>query len=53
MGLVRVSSGGQTLAEGTPAILSETGLPPRYYLDRPDVRLDLLIASDTESAESG
>jgi uncharacterized protein (DUF427 family) len=46
---VRVLSGGQTLAEGTPALLFETGLPPRYYFDRPDVRLDLLTASDTES----
>ena len=46
---VRVSSGGQTLAEGTPRILFETALPPRYYFDRPDVRLDLLTPSESET----
>jgi uncharacterized protein (DUF427 family) len=46
---VRVALGGQTLAEGTPRILFETGLPPRYYFDRADVRLDLLTPADTES----
>jgi uncharacterized protein (DUF427 family) len=30
-----------------PVILYETGLPTRYYLQKPDVRLDLLVASDT------
>jgi uncharacterized protein (DUF427 family) len=44
---VRVSVGGQTLAEGTPKILFETGLPPRYYFDRADVRLDLLTPSSS------
>jgi uncharacterized protein (DUF427 family) len=46
---VRVSLGGQTLAEGTPKILFETGLPPRYYFDRADVRLDLLTPSGSET----
>jgi uncharacterized protein (DUF427 family) len=32
-----------------PRILFETGLPPRYYLPLTDVRLDLLVPSDTES----
>jgi uncharacterized protein (DUF427 family) len=40
---VRVSLGGQLLAESTRAqVLHETGLPPRWYLPREDVRLDLL-----------
>jgi uncharacterized protein (DUF427 family) len=40
---VRVELDGVTLAEsGKPTILFETGLPPRYYLPRSDVRLDLL-----------
>lgn len=46
---VRVSVDGETLAEGTPKILFETGLPPRYYFDPADVRLDLLTPSETES----
>ena len=46
---VRVAVGGQAIAEGTPKILFETGLPPRYYFDRADVRLDLLTPADTES----
>ncbi|MFD2080288.1 Uncharacterized conserved protein, DUF427 family [Actinopolymorpha cephalotaxi] len=40
---VRVEVGGVTVAETTRArILFETGLPPRYYLPKTDVRLDLL-----------
>jgi uncharacterized protein (DUF427 family) len=30
-----------------PRILFETGLPPRYYLPPPDVRMDLLVPSDS------
>ena len=29
-----------------PRILFETGLPPRYYLPKTDVRMDLLEATD-------
>jgi uncharacterized protein (DUF427 family) len=46
---VQVSVDGQALAEGTPRILCETGLPPRYYFEPADVRLDLLTPSETES----
>ena len=46
---VRVSRDGEVLAAGTPRILFETGLPPRYYFDPADVRLDLLTPSETES----
>lgn len=39
---VRVSLNGELLAESRqPTILFETGLPPRYYLPREDVRADL------------
>jgi uncharacterized protein (DUF427 family) len=44
---VRVAHAGETLAESTRAVvLQETGLPPRYYLPREDVRMDLLEATD-------
>lgn len=47
--VVRVA--GVVVAETTrPVILYETGLPPRYYLPAEDVRLDLLVPSDTTSA---
>jgi uncharacterized protein (DUF427 family) len=47
---VRVELDGVVIAEsGSPRILFETGLPPRYYLPLPDVRLDLLRPSTTES----
>jgi uncharacterized protein (DUF427 family) len=43
---VRVEVGGATIAESTsPRLLFETGLPVRYYLPKPHVRLDLLIAT--------
>jgi uncharacterized protein (DUF427 family) len=45
---VRVAVGGTVVAESTsPRILFETGLPPRYYLPKTHVRLDLLVPSDT------
>src|ERR687883_596030 len=45
---VRVEVDGTTVAESnSPRILFETGLPRRYYLPKPHVRLDLLIPSDT------
>ena len=46
---VAVAVDGETLAEGTPRILFETGLPPRYYFDPAKVRLDLMTPSETES----
>jgi len=49
-GRVRVERDGQVLAESSRAVqLDETGLPPRYYLPREDVRMDLLTPSDTTS----
>jgi uncharacterized protein (DUF427 family) len=45
---VRVEIDGVTLAESSsPRMLFETSLPVRYYLPKPDVRLDLLVPSDT------
>ena len=45
---VRVEVDGVTVAESaSPRILFETGLPPRYYLPKTHVRLDLLIPTDT------
>ena len=40
---IRVCVNGEEVADSTGArILYETGLPPRYYLPREDVRMDLL-----------
>lgn len=48
---VRVAIDGVTVAEsGSPRILHESGLPPRYYLPKPAVRLDLLTPTDTVTA---
>jgi len=45
---VRIDVDGVTVAESTgPTILFETGLPPRYYLPKTDVRMDLLSPSDS------
>jgi uncharacterized protein (DUF427 family) len=45
---VRIEVGGETVAESTsPRLLFETGLPVRYYLPKPHVRLDLLVPSET------
>jgi uncharacterized protein (DUF427 family) len=45
---VRVEVGGIVVAESaSPRLLFETGLPVRYYLPKPHVRLDLLIPSET------
>jgi len=47
---VRVEVDGITVAEAPrPTILFETGLPPRYYLPRTDVRMDLLTPTATVS----
>lgn len=40
---IRVEIEGQVMAETSrPVILFETGLPPRYYIPKQDVRMDLL-----------
>jgi uncharacterized protein (DUF427 family) len=45
---VKVTLGDEVLAESTGAhVLHETGLPPRWYLPRVDVRMDLLAPSET------
>ena len=45
---VVVEVDGQVVAETTqPMLLLETGLPPRYYLARGDVRAEVLLGSDT------
>ncbi|MBC2869212.1 DUF427 domain-containing protein [Streptomyces mexicanus] len=47
---VRVVHGDRVLAEShRPLVLRETGCPPRYYLPRDDVRLDLLTPSETHT----
>ena len=47
---VRVMVGGEVVAEShRPIVLTETGLVPRYYLPRVDVRMDLLTPTDTVS----
>jgi uncharacterized protein (DUF427 family) len=47
---VRVEVAGVTVAESTsPRLLFETGLPVRYYLPKPHVRMDLLTPTDTAS----
>lgn len=47
---VRVVAHGQVLAESArPVVLYETGVVPRYYLPRVDVRMDLLTPSPTTS----
>jgi uncharacterized protein (DUF427 family) len=44
---VRVELEGLTVAESTsPRLLFETGLPVRYYLPKPHVRMDLLELTD-------
>ena len=45
---VRVEVEGVEVADSTgPRLLFETGLPVRYYLPKPHVRMDLLVPSDT------
>ena len=47
---VRVTIGDTVLAETThPLLLSETGLPNRFYIPAADVRQDLLEPSDTRT----
>jgi uncharacterized protein (DUF427 family) len=45
---VRVELDGVVLADSTHAhVLFETGLPPRWYLPKVDVRMDLLVPTST------
>ena len=47
---VRVLVNGTTIAETTrPRLMSETGLPNRYYIPRADVREEMLEPSDTRT----
>jgi len=47
---VKVAIDGETVAETRrPLLLLETGLPPRWYIPRGDVRFDLLVPTDTKS----
>jgi uncharacterized protein (DUF427 family) len=47
---VRIEVDGVTVAESSsPRLLFETGLPVRYYLPKPHVRMELLTPTDTES----
>ena len=44
---VRVKVGGEVVAETQrPKVLFETGLPPRYYMPREDVRMELIEESE-------
>jgi uncharacterized protein (DUF427 family) len=47
---IKVLLGGEVIAETTrPKLLSETGLPNRWYIPKEDVRQELLHASDTHT----
>lgn len=47
---VRVSVDGQVVGEtARPTMVFETGMAPRYYLPRDDVRMDLLVTSATHT----
>lgn len=47
---VVVEVGGQVIADTRrPTLLLETGLPPRWYVPREDVRMDLLTPSETRT----
>jgi uncharacterized protein (DUF427 family) len=48
---VRVEVDGVVIAESTkPRVLFETGLPPRWYLPKVDVRMELLVPTTSETA---
>ena len=48
---VRIELGGAVLAQSAaPALVFETGLPTRYYLNRTEVNFEHLVASDTVTA---
>ena len=49
-GTVRVAVDGVTVAESTSAqVLREGSLPPRYYLPREHVRMELLVPTATST----
>ena len=49
-GRVVVTLGGEKIADsGQALVLAETGLPPRYYLPRSDVRTELLSPTSTHT----
>ena len=48
---IRVVIGGETVAETRrPRLLFETNLPPRYYIPKADIRMDLLEPTDTSTS---
>jgi uncharacterized protein (DUF427 family) len=48
---VRVEVNGQTVAETQrPSLLFETSLPTRYYIPKQDVRMDLLVPTETRTS---
>ena len=47
---VRIEVDGVTVAESTkPRLLVETGLPVRYYLPKTDMRMDLLLPTESSN----
>jgi len=47
---IEIRVGGEKVAESDrPVLLEETGLPTRYYLQREDVRTELLRPTDTQT----
>jgi uncharacterized protein (DUF427 family) len=47
---VKVSRNGELIAETRrPMVLFETGLPPRYYIERSDVRMELLTPTESQT----
>lgn len=47
---IRILVDGELVADSTRStVLYETGLPPRYYLPKSDVRMDLLTSTDSSS----
>jgi uncharacterized protein (DUF427 family) len=47
---IRVLVEGDLVADSTRStVLYETGLPPRYYLQKSDIRMDLLTTTDSSS----